>query len=44
MPETGPVPRCESLDAGAEGRPVEYGISWFYSEGMQLVADRSSFW
>jgi GntR family phosphonate transport system transcriptional regulator len=43
MPETSPVLRSESLDADAEGRPVEYGISWFCSERVQLVVDRSSF-
>ena len=43
MPETSPVLRSESLDADAEGHPVGYGISWFCSERMQLVVDRSSF-
>ena len=43
MPETSPVLRSESLDADAGGRPVEYGISWFCSERVQLVVDRSSF-
>jgi GntR family phosphonate transport system transcriptional regulator len=43
MPESNPVLRSESLDVGAMGEPVEYGISWFCSERIQLVVDRSSF-
>jgi GntR family phosphonate transport system transcriptional regulator len=43
MPETSPVLRSESLDVDAAGVPVEYGISWFCSERIQLVVDRSSF-
>ena len=43
MPETSPVLRSESLDADAEGHPVGYGTSWFCSERVQLVVDRSSF-
>ena len=43
MPETSPVLRSESLDADADGQPIEYGISWFCSERVQLVIDRSSF-
>ena len=43
MPETSPVLRSESLDTDAAGKPVEYGISCFYSERVQLVVDRSSF-
>jgi GntR family phosphonate transport system transcriptional regulator len=43
MPEANPVLRGESLDADAAGAPVEYGISWFCSERVQLVVDRSSF-
>jgi DNA-binding GntR family transcriptional regulator len=37
------VLRSESLDADADGRPVEYGVAWFCSERVQLVVDRSSF-
>ncbi len=43
MQETSPVLRSESLDADAEGRPLEYGVAWFCSERVQLVVDRSSF-
>lgn len=43
MPETSPVLRSESLDADAHGHPVGYGTSWFCSERVQLVVDRSSF-
>ena len=43
MPETSPVLRSESLDAGAERRPAEFGISRFCSERVQLAVDRSRF-
>ncbi len=43
MAETSPVLRSESLDVDPAGMPVEYGISWFCSERVQLVIDRSSF-
>jgi len=43
MPETNPVLRSESLDADAAGAPIEFGVSWFCSERIQLVVDRSSF-
>ena len=43
MQETSPVLKSESLDADADGRPVEYGVAWFCSERVQLVIDRSSF-
>jgi GntR family phosphonate transport system transcriptional regulator len=43
MREASPVLRSESLDVDAEGRPVCYGVSWFCSERVQLVVDRSSF-
>ena len=43
MPETSPVLRSEGLNIGAEGEPVEYGLTWFCSERIALVVDRSSF-
>ena len=43
MSETSPVLRSDSLDTDADGQPICYGISWFCSERVQLVVDRSSF-
>lgn len=43
MPESHPVLRAESLNTDAEGRPMEYGVSWFCSDRVQLVVDRTSF-
>jgi GntR family phosphonate transport system transcriptional regulator len=43
MREASPALRSESLDIGADGRPICYGVSWFCSEWVQLVVDRSSF-
>lgn len=43
MPETSPVLRAEALNADAAGHPVEYGVTWFCSDRVQLVVDRSSF-
>jgi GntR family phosphonate transport system transcriptional regulator len=43
MPESRPVLRAESLNADSAGRPLQYGVSWFCSDRVQLVVDRSSF-
>jgi GntR family phosphonate transport system transcriptional regulator len=43
LPETSPVLRSESLDIDSDDRPVEYGVTWFCSERVQLVVDRTSF-
>jgi len=43
MREASPVLRTESLDTDARGRSICYGVSWFCSERVQLVVDRSSF-
>lgn len=39
MAETNPVLLAESLNADPAGRPVEYGLSWFCSERVQLVVE-----
>ena len=37
IPETTPVLRAESLSDDAEGRPVEYGLTWFCTDRMPLL-------
>ena len=43
MAETHPVLHTESLSADPRDRPVEYGHSWFCSDRVQLVVDRTTF-
>lgn len=43
MSDRAPVLRAESVNVDADGVPVEYGISWFCSDRIALVVDRSSF-
>lgn len=42
-PETHPVLLAESLNADPDGRLIEFGRTWFCSDRVQLVVDRSSF-
>lgn len=43
MPETHPVLYAQGLNADTAGVPVEYGQTWFCSDRVQLVVDRSTF-
>lgn len=43
MPETHPVLHAESLNTDPLGRPVEYGNTWFCSDRVQLIVDRTTF-
>lgn len=43
LSERAPVLRSENLGVDADGRPVEYGTSWFCSARIALVLDRSCF-
>lgn len=43
MSEGRPCLRTESLNLDPQGRPVQYGHSWFCSDRVQLVVDRASF-
>ena len=43
MPETHPVLLAEALNIDPAGRAIEYGRTWFCSDRVQLVVDRSSF-
>ncbi|WP_339949919.1 phosphonate metabolism transcriptional regulator PhnF [uncultured Albimonas sp.] len=39
IPETTPLLRAESLSVDAEGRPVEYGLTWFCTDRMPLLIE-----
>lgn len=43
MPEIHPVLQSDALDVTLDDRPIEYGRTWFCSDRVQLVVDRSSF-
>ncbi len=43
MPEIHPVLQSDALDVTLEDQPIEYGRTWFCSDRVQLVVDRSSF-
>jgi GntR family phosphonate transport system transcriptional regulator len=43
LPEGAPVLRAVSLNVDAEGRPIEYGRTWFCTDRIELVVDEESF-
>ncbi len=43
LPEGAPVLRAISLNVGADGRPVEYGRTWFCTDRVELVVEEESF-
>jgi GntR family phosphonate transport system transcriptional regulator len=43
LPEGAPVLRAVALNVDPQGRPVEYGRTWFSSDRVELVVDQDSF-
>ncbi|MGF1444617.1 MAG: phosphonate metabolism transcriptional regulator PhnF [Pikeienuella sp.] len=43
MPEIHPVLLAEGLNVCPEGRPIEFGRTWFCSDRIQLVVDSATF-